>query len=212
MGGDPKLHRRAVTTIDEIWRFWFDEAGPKRWYKQSDAFDDTIRTHFGAAHEAAAAGVLDDWRQSARGCVALCILLDQFPRNMFRGTARAFATDDLALVVAEHALAEGFDLDPGLDNRSRQFLYLPLEHSEDLERQRRCVRLTSERMPDSNFGDYAKQHHDVIERFGRFPHRNAVLGRPNTAAEEAYLSDGGPRFGQGASVPTGETERAEEAE
>ena len=186
-----------MTTIDEVWRFWFDEAGPERWYKTSKSFDETIRTRFGAAHEAAAASGYDDWRQSARGCVALCILLDQFPRNMFRGTARAFATDPLALAVAEHALTAGFDLDPGLDNRSRQFLYLPLEHCEDLEHQRRCLQLTSERMPDSNFRDYVQQHHDVIERFGRFPHRNAVLGRPNTAAEDAYLAEGGARFGQG---------------
>ncbi|MGH6884709.1 MAG: DUF924 family protein, partial [Geminicoccales bacterium] len=141
----------------------------------------------------AAAGDLDGWRASAEGCLALCILLDQAPRQLFRGEARAFATDDRALAVAELALADGFDRE--LPVPQRLFLYLPLMHSERVADQERCIALfQAEELRDRLC--HAVEHADIIRRFGRFPHRNAALGRPSTADEEAYLRQGGKQFGQ----------------
>lgn len=183
-----------MTTIEDVLSFWFEEAGPENWYAKDERFDEKLRRRFGDAYLEAAAGRYDTWRNSARGCVALCILLDQFPRNMFRGSPQAYATDHLALYVARHALERELDRHVELADAQRRFLYTPFQHSEDLNDQHLCVRLAKEHIEDNSFLDYAEQHLRVIERFGRFPHRNAILGRPSTPQELDYLSQEGSSF------------------
>jgi len=174
-------------TAAEIVRFW-SEAGHDRWFTKDDAFDAEIRRRFLATHEAAAAGKLAAWEQTAEGALALMILLDQFPRNMFRGSARAFATDPQARAITASALLRGFDGQVPADLRA--FFYLPFEHSEDLADQDRGIALYTA-AGDTDGLKWAKIHHDIIARFGRFPHRNAVLGRATAAEEQAFLDDGG---------------------
>jgi uncharacterized protein (DUF924 family) len=177
----------VIETSEDVLRFWRD-AGPKKWFSKDAAFDATIRARFMATHQAAAAGKLADWEQTAEGALALVIALDQFPRNMFRGSARTFATDPLAHQIADRAIAKGFDrLVPPID---RQFFYLPFEHSETLADQERCVALFRA-VDDAESLKWAELHADIIRRFGRFPHRNAVLGRVTTAEEQAFLDGGG---------------------
>jgi len=178
--------KRNQFTATETVQFWAD-AGPGRWFKKDVAFDDQFRTRFAAEHEAAASGALDDWANSAEGALALLILLDQYPRNSFRGTARMFATDSKALSIATQAIARGFDqaVDPAL----RSFMYLPFMHSERLADQDRALELYAPLVSESQ--RFAVQHRDIIARFGRFPHRNALLGRATTAEEQAFLHDGG---------------------
>jgi uncharacterized protein (DUF924 family) len=170
----------------DVIAFWRD-AGPPRWFRKDDAFDRAFRERFLPAHEAAARGDLDAWMRDADGALALCVLLDQFPRNAFRGTPRMFATDAKARDVARVAVDSGFDgqVDPAL----RQFFYLPFMHSEHPVDQALCVELTARIGEES--ARYARLHQDIIERFGRFPHRNAVLGRATTAEEQAFLDSGG---------------------
>ena len=171
----------------EIVNFWRD-AGPDRWFKKNEKFDHEIRSRFLAAHEAAAAGRLSDWKETHEGALALLILLDQFPRNMFRGSARAFTTDKQARDVADHALARGFEAK--VDEKLRGFFYVPFMHSEELADQERCIDLY--RAANNADGlKWAELHADIIRRFGRFPHRNAVLGRATTAEEQAFLDGGG---------------------
>jgi len=170
----------------DVIAFWRD-AGPSRWFKKDEAFDRQFRDRFIAAHEAAARGELDSWQRSPKGALALCILLDQFPRNAFRGSARMFATDAKARDVARAALQSGFDQQAG--EQMRQFFYLPFMHSEQLADQDFCVELTSRIGEES--ARYARMHRDIISRFGRFPHRNAVLGRETTPAEQRFLDEGG---------------------
>jgi uncharacterized protein (DUF924 family) len=172
---------------EEVLSFW-REAGPKRWFAVDSAFDTELRRRFLATHEAAAAGRLSAWEDTAEGALALVIALDQFPRNMFRGTARAFSTDALALAAAHRAIGRGFDLKMPMPERN--FFYLPFEHSENLADQERCVALT-EATGDAEAVKWAKVHLEVIRRFGRFPHRNAALGRVSTPEEIAFLEDGG---------------------
>lgn len=167
--------------------FW-TEAGPKRWYVRDEAFDTDIRARFLAAHEAAAAGRLAAWEDSAEGALALLILLDQFPRNMFRGSARAFVTDPLARAAATRALQRGFDQD--IEPPLRQFFYLPFMHSEQIADQDRCVALF-EAYGDAENLKYAIIHADIIRRFGRFPHRNPILNRITTKDEKDFLDSGG---------------------
>jgi uncharacterized protein (DUF924 family) len=175
----------AITPADVV-AFW-RAAGPKRWFEHDAAFDDEIRRRFLGLHEAAAAGKLTGWEQSAEGALALLILLDQFPRNMFRGQARAFATDPLALAIASRAILNGYDgAIPGL----RSFFYLPFEHSENLADQERAIMLYKA-VGDADDLKWAELHADIIRRFGRFPHRNAVLGRVTTPEEQAFLDGGG---------------------
>jgi uncharacterized protein (DUF924 family) len=171
----------------DILAFWRD-AGPQRWFARDEAFDAAIRTRFLTVHEAAATGLLAAWEDIADGALALLIVLDQFPRNMFRGSARAYASDALARAVAARALARGFDL--RFANPERRFFYLPFMHSEDVADQERCVSLCAA-AGDRDGVDYAIIHADIIRRFGRFPHRNEVLGRTMTAEEAAFLADGG---------------------
>jgi uncharacterized protein (DUF924 family) len=173
-------------TAAAIVAFW-TEAGPARWFKKDAAFDDEFRARFAAAHEAAASGALDDWMKSADSALALLILLDQYPRNSFRGTARMFATDRKALAVAKDAIAHEFDL--AVDPAMRRFFYLPFMHSEQLADQDRSLELYAPLEPESQ--RFAVLHRDIIARFGRFPHRNALLGRTTRAEEQQFLDEGG---------------------
>jgi uncharacterized protein (DUF924 family) len=176
---------------EEVIDFWFAEPNRARWFAATPEFDREIAARFGALHAQAAAGALDHWRDSAEGCFALCLLLDQVPRNMFRGEPRAFATDAQALEVAEHVLAQGFDRT--LPREWRLFLYLPFEHSEERAHQDRCVALFTQ-LNDSEQLDYALRHQWIIERFGRFPHRNRILGRATTEEEADFLEQPGSSF------------------
>lgn len=171
--------------------FWFDPANQPFWFKKSAAFDKAVRERLGDAHAAAAAGQLDDWRASPEGALALVILLDQVPRNIHRNTARAFDTDGAALAAAVAAIDGGFDRE--FDHDQRLFLYLPLEHSEDLADQERSVALFTA-MGDARLTDYAVRHRDIVARFGRFPHRNALLGRASTEEEARFLEEPNSSF------------------
>ena len=148
----------------------------------------SIHERFFDTYEAAATGKLSDWEHSAQGALALLILLDQFPRNMFRGDARAFATDPLARAITAGAIIRGFDSQ--VPNELRGFFYLPFEHSEDLADQERCIALNKAAGDTENL-KWAEIHADIIRRFGRFPHRNAALGRATTPEEQAFLDGGG---------------------
>ena len=171
----------------DIVAFW-REAGPKRWFKKDAAFDEAIRARFLGAHEAAAAGKLTDWEATAQGALALLILLDQFPRNMFRDDARAFATDPLARAIAAGAIVRGFDGQVAVELRA--FFYLPFEHSENLADQERGIAFYKA-AGDADGLKWAGIHADIIRRFGRFPHRNKVLGRATTPEEQTFLDGGG---------------------
>lgn len=190
---------------EEILRFWFGdpedpdgEYGQQRkvWFKKDPGFDDRIRRCFLTDYEQAAAGELVTWRHEPRPCLALVILLDQFPRNLFRGDARSFASDRAARDTAYYALAQGYDQQ--VLPVERIFFYLPLEHSENLADQDRSVELVrSLQATHPEFEpslDYALRHRDVIQRFGRFPHRNKILGRETTSEEAEFLQRPGSRF------------------
>lgn len=171
----------------DVVTFW-TKAGPKAWFKKSKVFDAKIRRRFGALHFAASRGELWDWAQTPEGALALLLLLDQFPRNLFRGSPHAFATDPLARQVARAAVDRGFDTQ--VDPELRQFFYLPFEHSELLADQDHGVALC-ETSGDADLVKWARIHRDIIARFGRFPHRNASLGRTISEAEQAFLDEGG---------------------
>lgn len=166
--------------------FWRD-AGEKRWFRKDPAFDADFKRRFLAAHEAAAAGALSGWQAEPESALALVLLLDQFPRNCFRGTPRVYATDAQARAVAGAAIAAGFDL--RTDAPLRLFFYLPYSHSESLADQDRAVELAA-RLPGDSHA-HALGHREIVRRFGRFPHRNALLGRTSTREEVAYLAAGG---------------------
>ncbi|WLG37373.1 DUF924 family protein [Pseudomonas rhodesiae] len=176
----------ASHTPHSVIDFW-KSAGPKRWFAKSAAFDATFRDRFYATHLQAARRELEGWLDSAEGALALLILLDQFPRNAFRGTAHMFATDPLARLYAERLLDAGLDqqVEPAL----RAFCYLPFEHSENPADQQRSLDLNQHL--DASTYHWAKEHARIIERFGRFPHRNAVLARVTTAEEQTFLDAGG---------------------
>jgi len=163
-------------------------AGPEQWFEKDTAFDEDIRARFLKTYEAAAAGKLPDWEQTAEGALALTIVLDQFPRNMFRGDARTYAADPQARAVAGRALERGFDQRMPLSDR--QFFYLPFEHSEALADQERSCALCAA-TGDADLLKWAQLHADIIRRFGRFPHRNTMLGRATTPEEQAFLDGGG---------------------
>jgi len=167
--------------------FWRD-AGYEKWFARDDAFDDDFHGRFLDAHHAAARRELEGWMESADGALALIVLLDQFPRNCFRGSAHSYATDGLARHYASRAIAAGFDkqVDPAM----RFFFYMPFEHSEAQEDQQRALDLFAA-LGDANYMKYAQLHADLIARFGRFPHRNAALGRESTQEEVDYLAGGG---------------------
>jgi uncharacterized protein (DUF924 family) len=176
----------SVAGPREVLDFWFKETPPERWFAADPVFDAAVREHFEETWRAGEAGGLQSWNTSMEGALALIVLFDQFPRNMFRGSPEAFATDAVARATAREAIARGFDLEAPA--RVRSFFYLPLTHSEDLQDQEECVRLTRERLgeTDSTY-PYAVRHHDAIARFGRFPARNAALGRNSTPDEIEFL-------------------------
>ncbi|WP_332764156.1 DUF924 family protein [Phenylobacterium sp.] len=178
----------APQDVTGFWR----TAGPRKWYAKDAKFDAAIALKFEPVHHAAARGEYDGWATSADGALALLILFDQFPRNLFRGSPHAFATDGRARQVARTAVNAGHDR--AIDPQLRQFFYMPFEHSEDLADQDEAVRLFTlvrDETGDAESLKWAVIHHDIIARFGRFPHRNASLGRMTTPAEQAFLDDGG---------------------
>lgn len=191
--------REATALLD----FWFGPPGAperfaqqERWFEPSPAFDAAIRARYLSLQTRASTGALEGWSREAEPCLALILLLDQLPRNLYRGSAQAFATDAMARDAAKEALSRGFDR--SLPATWRQFIYLPFEHSEELTDQEKNVALFARLARDPAFAeslDYAKRHHDIISRFGRFPHRNALLGRASTAAEEAFLKEPNSSFG-----------------
>lgn len=177
----------SLPSAAEIVAFW-REAGPKNWFTRDEAFDAEIRGRFLEAQRAAAAGKLSSWEETPTGAYALLLLLDQFPRNLYRGSPQAFASDALALEVAERAIARGFDAQ--YPNPERRFFYMPFMHSEELAHQERCIAL-SRASGDDDSTHWAIVHRDIIRDFGRFPHRNPVLGRDTTPEEHAFLEAGG---------------------
>lgn len=183
---------------ERILAFWFGTttlADPiefrEAWFKRDDGFDQTIRTNFAEDVDRALDGELDGMANTPEGALALLLLLDQFPRNMFRGTPKAFAGDERARKIARAALARGFDA--AMSASHRIFLYLPFEHSENIADQERSVALFAT-LNDPRAYDYAVRHKDVIARFGRFPHRNAALGRASTPEEIEFLKTPGSSF------------------
>ncbi|MEX3009974.1 DUF924 family protein [Hoeflea sp. TYP-13] len=180
-----------IAKPDAVISFWFDELTQEDWFTKSDALDRDIAGRFGATHLALAGGVPQEWWASAEAVLALIIVFDQFPRNIYRGTPLAFATDCLALKEAKGAIDAG--LDQLVDPVRRQFFYMPFEHSEALEDQDRSVDLFIA-LENEELLRYAHAHRDLIVKFGRFPHRNSILGRDNTSEETAYLSQPGSGF------------------
>ena len=176
---------------DGVLDFWFSDAARPHWFVRSEALDARIRDVLGPLHIQAARGELDHWAADPRGALALIILLDQAPRNLHRGSANAFATDPVALRHASAAVDLGHDRELG--EEERVFLYLPFEHSESLADQDRCIALMSG-LQNPMWLDYAERHRQVIARFGRFPHRNAVVGRESTDEELAFLTQPGSSF------------------
>ena len=171
--------------------FWFVESGPEKWFVKDDGFDSEIRDRFGSLYRRARDGDLGDWIATPEGCLALVIVLDQFPRNIYRADPRAFATDPHARILLQYALDKGFD--KALDARQKQFLYMPLQHSEDRGDHELSVELYAA-LGDEDVLEYARAHKDIIDRFGRFPHRNEILGRESTAEETAFLTQPGSSF------------------
>lgn len=194
----------AAQTAQDVVAFWFEETEPKQHFVKDPEFDQLVRDKLAGLHQRAMSGELESWKNSAEGCLALCVILDQAPRNMFRDDPRAFASDPLALAVAQHAVAQG--LDKQLTPRQRTFIYLPYEHAEDRDLQAQSVALFKDlhaevaaQNPDAAEGlaiayDYALRHQVIVDRFGRFPHRNAILGRQSSQEERDFLSQPGSSF------------------
>lgn len=197
----------SAALIDSVLEAWLGTAEPTepidpaqvgRWFRKDPELDALIARRFAPLVEHAASGELSGWEETPNGALALLILLDQWPRNLYRGSAQAFAADPLALDVAERSIARGFDRKVGF--LPRMFFYLPLEHAEDPAKQERCIALFQTMAAEApadlaktaqGFVGYAEQHRDIIARFGRFPHRNAALGRASTPDEEAFVAQGG---------------------
>jgi uncharacterized protein (DUF924 family) len=201
-----------LSGVDEIIDFWFSDAADSSealaqrnalWFGSGRDFDHEVRARFEATIELATTGACNHWEEEPRGLLALILLFDQFTRNIHRGTREAFAHDEAALRLCRESIERGFDRQlPALE---RIFLYMPLQHVEDPEGQALSVKLTEALLDECPAAQreyfeashrYAEDHHDVIARFGRFPHRNEVLGRESTAEEREYLQGGGSRFGQ----------------
>jgi uncharacterized protein (DUF924 family) len=177
--------------IDEIVAFWFETLKPEDWYRKNPAIDAEITARFGATYDALKTGLPPEWLAEPKGMLAAIIVLDQFPRNMFRDDPRAFATDGAALALAKRAISEGFDLP--LAPEQRAFIYLPFQHAETVEDQARSIALFTA-LGNPNNLDFAQRHQAIIARFGRFPHRNSVVGRASTAEELAFLQEPGSSF------------------
>ncbi|HQX27429.1 MAG TPA: DUF924 family protein [Alphaproteobacteria bacterium] len=173
-------------TRQEITHFWFEETEPRLWFQRSDEFDSIIKDRFAMTYNMAKDGLCNGWNVDADGCLALCLLLDQFPRRMFRGTAAEFETDERALLIAKQAISKGFD--QVLSPEKRFFLYIPFEHSERLSDQKKNLELFKSMQDENPVAHFvAQQRYAVIEKYGRYPERNAAMGRENTPEEKAYL-------------------------
>ena len=183
MADKSDANRKAAARVLD---FWFAQGNDEHWFKSSAAFDKAVREALADDQERAAAG--DSWRETAEGCLALILLFDQVPRNLFRDDPRAFATDARASAVARHAIAEGFDRKIA-SQAQRRFLYLPLEHRETIADQEEVCRLMATLDENPEWLEWAVKHREVIARFGRFPHRNAILGRRSTPEELAFLEE-----------------------
>jgi len=170
--------------VEQVTRYWFEELQPDAWFRKDERVDAAIRERFGASYEQLAQ-LRPEQLTTALECIAAVIALDQFPRNMFRGSSRAFATDALALSIAQHAIAAGWDQQ--LTQQQRLFLYMPFQHSEDRAVQARSIELFTQLGLRDNL-DYAQRHKQIIDRFGRFPHRNALLGRQSTTEELQFVA------------------------
>jgi uncharacterized protein (DUF924 family) len=187
-----------MDTADDVLEFWFGAApGPRRpeWFQKVPLFDETIRRRFLPLHNRAAQGRLDGWKASATTALALVIVTDQFPRNLFRGSPRSFATDPIAFDAATHIIRVGWE--KGMKPVEKMFVYLPFEHSENLEVQERSVKLLGALagFPEtSDCAEYSRRHWEIVKRFGRFPHRNAALGRASTPEEIEFLKQPGSGF------------------
>lgn len=169
----------------EVLDFWYSEPVNKHWFHSTPELDEQIRDNYLALWEQAAKGGLDDWQQTPEGCLALIIILDQFPLNMFRGDAKSFTTEQQSITIARYAIDQG--LDKELPREQVAFLYLPLMHSESLSDQDRCVACFEAAGLENNL-KFARHHREIVRRFGRFPHRNRALGRESTAEELAWLA------------------------
>ncbi len=188
--------------MNEVLDFWFGRSNSpefgkvqNKWFEKNTDFDTEVRANFLPQYELATSGQLDSWQDSPQNCLALIILLDQFGRNMFRETAQAFATDSKALAAAQHAVNNNFDSQ--LLTVQKWFIYLPFEHSENLEHQQKSVELFRQLSGEPDSGsviDFAVRHFKIIERFGRFPHRNQILGRETTPEEAEFLKQPGSGF------------------
>ncbi len=175
----------------DVWRFWFEEGPKERWFQKNPDFDRAIAERFGSLPDAALSGVLSHWTSTPRGALAQVLVLDQFPRNLFRGEARMFQYDAAARAAAADLIAAGHDQGMTVDERC--FAYLPFEHSEALDDQDRAIVLFTD-LGNPNYLKYAHAHRDIIVRYGRFPHRNAALGRESTPEERVYLATPGAGF------------------
>jgi uncharacterized protein (DUF924 family) len=179
--------------INDVLHFWFQEVKPNQWWKKDVAFDNLVRDRFSHLFEQLRNGAHTDWLDSAQGCLARIIALDQFPRNMFREQAQSFSTDHIALDAAKHAITKQFDVD--LFAQEKAFLYMPFLHSETLENQAKSIELfTAAGSELAQNLDSALRHKAIIEQFGRFPHRNTILGRKSSQAEIEFLQKPGSRF------------------
>lgn len=181
---NPSGIRPSGNWIDTVLHFWFAELQPQAWFTADPKLDDVIRGRFRELYDQLGCEASEIFDSTAQGCLAAVIVFDQFPRNMFRGSPKAFATDALALSIAEHAIGAG--LDQSLTVQQRQFLYMPFQHSEDRIVQARSMELFAS-LGDSEVLGYAQKHQEIVDRFGRFPHRNATLGRTATASEIEFL-------------------------
>mgnify|MGYP005850410919 CR=1 FL=1 len=177
--------------IGGILKFWFEELDPKDWWRKDDALDAKVAARFAGVYEELRKSVPAPWLDTPEGVLAAILVLDQFPRNMFRNTPRAFATDAQALALAKRAIAEG--IDTKLEPRKRAFVYMPFQHSEDRADQARSIALFTAHGDPLNL-DFALKHKAIIDRFGRFPHRNEILGRASTAEELEFLKQPGSSF------------------
>ena len=178
-------HTQSMDDPQPIIDFWFSEAVRPRWFQSTDEFDQALIQRYEDIWQQAKHGKLDHWMQTAPGCLALVIILDQFPLNMYRGTAKSFSTEARSREIARHALELNFDAQMPVEQKA--FLYMPFMHSEDMADQDRCLELFEQPGLESNLR-FARHHRGIIEKFGRFPHRNAPLGRESTPAEIEYLN------------------------
>lgn len=185
----PEAVKRSQDASAEILNFWFEESGRRKWFSGGRLFDAEIRNRYSEHHRAAASGLLDHWTAKPDGCLALLIILDQFSRNIFRCDPRAFTTDAYARAIAERAISRRFDMIATEDQRA--FFYMPFMHSENLADQRQSVTYFKARLASADNIPFAIEHMEIVERFGRFPHRNQTLGRIPTPEEIRYLRQGG---------------------